>query len=61
MVCISYLEKTTVRATDLLHHWLTQRISSQSLTWLDQKVEQVKSGVNTLVFFSAFSAVPRYT
>ncbi|WP_017317595.1 EboA family metabolite traffic protein [Mastigocladopsis repens] len=61
MVSINYLEKTTVSAVDLLHHWLTQRISSERLTWLDEKIEQIKSGVNTQVLFSAFSAVPRYT
>jgi hypothetical protein len=61
MVCVSSLEKTTVSGSDLLHHWLTQRIKSESLTWLNQKVQQIKINVNTLVFFSAFSAVPRYT
>ncbi|NMG10075.1 EboA family metabolite traffic protein [Brasilonema sp. UFV-L1] len=61
MVCVSYLEKTTVSASGLLHHWLTQRIFSESLSWLDDKIKQVKTGVNRPVFFSAFSAVPRYT
>ncbi|BAY46436.1 hypothetical protein SAMD00079811_40480 [Scytonema sp. HK-05] len=61
MVSASYLEKTTVSAIDLLHRWLKHRISSQGLTWLDEKIDQVKSGVNTSMFFSAFSAVPRYT
>ncbi|MBP5973540.1 EboA family metabolite traffic protein [Brasilonema sp. CT11] len=61
MVSASYLEKTTISANDLLHNWLKQRLNSQALTWLEQKIEQIKTAVNTLVFFSAFSAVPRYT
>lgn len=61
MVFVSYLEKTTLSAIDLLHSWLTQRISTQGLTWLNEKIEQIKAGVNRQVFFSAFSAVPRYT
>ncbi|MBW4592890.1 MAG: EboA family metabolite traffic protein [Brasilonema angustatum HA4187-MV1] len=61
MVSASYLEKTTISASDLLHNWLKQRLNSQALTWLEQKIEQIKTAVNTLVFFSAFSAVPRHT
>ncbi|NMF61461.1 hypothetical protein DP113_02750 [Brasilonema octagenarum UFV-E1] len=61
MVFASYLEKTTISANELLHNWLKQRLNSQALTWLEQKIEQIKTAVNTLVFFSAFSAVPRYT
>jgi muconolactone delta-isomerase len=61
MVFTTYPEKTIVRAVNLLRGWLTQRISTQGLSWLDEKIEQIKSGVNTQVFFSAFSAVPRYT
>ena len=60
MVSATYLQKTTVSAIYLLHGWLTQRISTQGLTWLEQKIKQIKSGVNTSMFFSAFSAVPRY-
>ncbi|MBR8838006.1 MAG: EboA family metabolite traffic protein [Stigonema ocellatum SAG 48.90 = DSM 106950] len=55
------LEKTNFNITDLLHHWLTRQVSQESLTWLEQKREQIRSGANTRVFFTTFSAVPRYT
>lgn len=61
MVSVNYLQKTTISAKELLHSWLKQRLNSQTLTWLNQKIEQIKTNVNKLVFFSAFSAVPRYT
>ena len=45
--------------TDLIHHWLTQQ--AQGLDWLEQKRTQIAQGAPARVFFTAFSAVPRYT
>ncbi len=53
-----YLNQTSV--TDLIHHWLVQHNSKESLGWLDQKREQIAEGATARVFFTAFSAVPRY-
>ncbi|ARV62697.1 hypothetical protein BZZ01_32295 [Nostocales cyanobacterium HT-58-2] len=61
MVFASYLEIATISTADLLHSWLQQRVAQEQLTWLDQKREQIQTTANTRVFFSAFSAVPRYT
>lgn len=47
--------------TELMHRWLSQYIADKSLTWLDQKTKQIASGATTRTFFTAFSAVPRYT
>lgn len=47
--------------TDLIHHWLSQYVANESLTWLDQKTKQIAGGATTRTFFTAFSAVPRYT
>ena len=47
--------------TDLLYRWLPQHLTPESLAWLDQKREQIAKGAATRVFFTAFSAVPRYT
>ena len=46
---------------DLLNYWLSQYIAQESLTWLSEKREQIAAGAPTRVFFTAFSAVPRYT
>lgn len=50
-----------ITITDLLHRWLSQQIAPESLAWLDEKREQIAKGAATRVFFTAFSAVPRYT
>lgn len=47
--------------TDLLYRWLSQQVTQASLAWLDEKREQIAQGAATRVFFTAFSAVPRYT
>lgn len=47
--------------TDLLHRWLSRYIAKEGLTWLSQKSEQIAEGASARVFFTAFSAVPRYT
>ncbi|MEC4814136.1 MAG: EboA family metabolite traffic protein [Scytonema sp. PMC 1069.18] len=60
MIYANYLEKTDNGVTDLLYTWLKQRIAEPSLNWLDEKRRQIGSGFNTPVFFTAFSAVPRY-
>ena len=46
--------------TDLIHHWLTQQ-APQGLDWIEQKRTQIAQGAPARVFFTAFSAVPRYT
>jgi hypothetical protein len=46
--------------SDSLHNWVTQQISQEAITWLDDKRNQIKSGASARVFFTAFSAVPRY-
>lgn len=48
-------------ATDILHYWLSQQIAPEGLTWLDEKRRQISEGAPERVFFTAFSAVPRYT
>ncbi|MBW4564480.1 MAG: EboA family metabolite traffic protein [Mojavia pulchra JT2-VF2] len=44
----------------LLYHWLAQSVSDTALAWLEQKQAQISSGAAERVFFTAFSAVPRY-
>ncbi|MEQ9667992.1 EboA family metabolite traffic protein [Coleofasciculus sp. G2-EDA-02] len=44
----------------LLHRWLSERVSQESLSWLEQKQEKIAQGAPERVFFTAFSAVPRY-
>lgn len=46
--------------TKLLHSWLSRYVKSENLTWLNQKSEQIANGANARVFFTTFSAVPRY-
>lgn len=55
------MQARTVRVRDLLRRWLSERIPSEGWQWLEQKVEQVAAGTADRVFFTSFSAVPRYT
>lgn len=52
---------STTRAVDLLDRWLSQRIAPDSLVWLNQKRQQIAETGSDRDFFTAFSAVPRYT
>ena len=54
-----HLDLTSI--TDLLGHWLSRHVAKQGLTWLGEKREQISGGAPERVFFTAFSAVPRYT
>lgn len=45
----------------LLRCWLSQNVAKESLTWLDEKIKQIAEGNQERVFFTSFSAVPRYT
>lgn len=47
--------------SDLLCRWLSQLISPEAFAWLDQKSQQIAQGAALRIFFTAFSAVPRYT
>lgn len=46
--------------SDLLCRWL-QHISPEGFAWLDQKSQQIADGAALRIFFTTFSAVPRYT
>lgn len=48
-------------AVDLLHNWLSRHLDRKSLSWLSEKQAQITEGAPPRVFFTAFSAVPRYT
>jgi hypothetical protein len=47
-------------AKKLLYYWLSQSVSQAALAWLEQKQTQIANGAPEKVFFTAFSAVPRY-
>ncbi len=59
MYSTRYLETTGVAY--LLRDWLTHRINTEALLWLDEKRELISNGANLRVFFTAFSLVPRHT
>ncbi len=58
MSSATYLNQTSV--SDLMRRWLGQHITKEGLTWLDEKSWQISQGASARVFFTAFSAVPRY-
>jgi hypothetical protein len=49
-----------ISITGLLYHWLSRQVGQNELTWLEKKRRQIAEGASNLVFFTAFSAVPRY-
>lgn len=44
-----------------LHLALARQLDANALAWLDEKRERIEAGAPDYVFFSAFSAAPRYT
>lgn len=58
MTFATYLNQTGV--SDLMRGWLAQHITTESLTWLDEKSQKIAQEASARVFFTAFSAVPRY-
>ncbi|WP_138497203.1 EboA family metabolite traffic protein [Nostoc sp. PA-18-2419] len=49
-----------IKVDKLLHQWLVESVSQVAISWLEQKQTQIASGAGERVFFTAFSAVPRY-
>ncbi|HHP7232843.1 MAG TPA: EboA family metabolite traffic protein [Xenococcaceae cyanobacterium] len=45
---------------DLLGSWLIKQVEPKDFTWLQQQQQKLASGAAPRVFFTAFSAVPRY-
>ncbi|HYW21681.1 MAG TPA: EboA family metabolite traffic protein [Nodularia sp. (in: cyanobacteria)] len=58
MSAVIHLKKTSI--TSLLRHWVSQEITQEALTWLDEKREQIRGGDLGREFFTSFSAVSRY-
>ncbi|MDZ8183538.1 MAG: EboA family metabolite traffic protein [Nostoc sp. ChiSLP02] len=48
------------KVNKLLDQWLLQSVSDTAISWLEQKQTQIANGAAERVFFTAFSAVPRY-
>lgn len=59
MSTLKHLDLTSI--TDLLRRWLSRYVAKEGLTWLSEKSQQIAGGASARVFFTAFSAVPRYT
>ena len=56
---LNTVQKTTV--VDLLSNWLVRQISQEGFSWLQKQQQKIASGCPQRIFFTAFSAVPRYT
>jgi len=48
-------------SSTVLHQWLTRRLSREGLAWLEEKQRQIAGSAPGRMFFTAFSAVPRFT
>lgn len=46
--------------TDLLTRWVRRQASDDGLEWLEEQREDIRTGAPRRVFFTSFSAVPRY-
>jgi hypothetical protein len=49
-----------VSITDLLHKWLSRQVDPKGMTWLEEQCRKIEQGASDSVFFTTFSAVPRY-
>lgn len=56
---MSSLDSSSV--SNLLLRWLLQHVDKEGFSWLNEKRKQIAGGAPERVFFTAFSAVPRYT
>ncbi|MGB5634666.1 MAG: EboA family metabolite traffic protein [Waterburya sp.] len=57
------LNETNTRVNkviSLLFKWLETRISTEGLIWLNQKTAEISNGALERIFFTSYSAVPRY-
>jgi hypothetical protein len=59
MSALTHLKLTSV--IDLLRHWISQQVTQECLTWLNEKTEQISNKASAAVFFTAFSAASRHT
>jgi hypothetical protein len=46
---------------NLLQSWLAARVSTEALNWLKTKYNEISTGAEVNIFYTAFSAAPRYT
>lgn len=45
---------------DLLRYWVSQHTTKEGFSWLENKCKLIADGAALRVFFTSFSAVPRY-
>ncbi|MGF1672952.1 MAG: EboA family metabolite traffic protein [Rivularia sp. (in: cyanobacteria)] len=57
----SSIQTQNISAEDLLYRWVSRLVNTDAVNWLNEKRQLIKDGAATRVFFTAFSAVPRYT
>lgn len=57
----SSIQADVTQITDLLERWSSEHLAADALSWLREKQEQIAEGAENWVFFTSFSAVPRYT
>ncbi|MEO0687809.1 MAG: EboA family metabolite traffic protein [Cyanobacteria bacterium J06649_11] len=57
----TYVETKNITVEDLLYRWVSRQVNSETVDWLNQKRQQISKTGAPFVFFTAFSAVPRYT
>ena len=50
-----------ITIVDLLFNWLARQVNQDGYAWLEQQHDKIISNFSQRVFFTAFSAVPRYT
>lgn len=58
---ISSIKTQNISAEDLLYRWVSRLVNTDAVNWLNEKRQLIKDGAATRIFFTAFSAVPRYT
>ncbi|MBW4613592.1 MAG: EboA family metabolite traffic protein [Desmonostoc vinosum HA7617-LM4] len=57
----SVIDFKPTNIVNLLYEWVAQQVTQETCNWLDEKRQEISSGVSVQIFFTAFSAVPRYT
>ncbi len=60
LIMLNEINTRVNKVISLLFEYLESRISTEGRVWLSQKTSEIRDGALERIFFTSFSAVPRY-